>query len=233
MFFPVFNLNYIIFMIPAYLLTLIVQLYVNSSYRRWSQVRNWAGITGADAVDVLARHIHLSDLKIKGTGGKLSDHYDPRSNTLSLSQGVANSPSVVALAVAAHEMGHAQQDQEGYFPLKLRSAMVPMVNIGTTLGWVFIFIGLILRFSDLAWVGLIVFSAGALFSVATLPVELNASKRARLMLTESGLIHTEEEQKGINQVLNAAALTYVAAVATSVMQVLYFGSLVSGMGRRR
>lgn len=233
MFFPVFNINYLLYMLPAILLSLVIQFYVNTSYSKWSQVQNRAGLTGAQVAQRLADKMGMYDLKLKGTPGRLTDHYDPRKNVLSLSQDIAQRPTVASMAITAHEMGHAQQDKNEYFPMKLRSAMVPMVNIGTSLGWILILIGLLLEIGNLAWLGIFAFSAGALFSIATLPVELNASKRARKLLIDSGMITSDKEKKGVNQVLNAAALTYVAAIATSVMQLLYFGSLVGGMGRRR
>jgi len=152
---------------------------------------------------------------------------------LSMSQDVAQGTSIAAMAITAHELGHAQQDKQEYLPMRFRSAIVPIVNIGTTVGWIFILLGLMLQIGNLAWLGVFAFSAGAIFSIATLPVELNASKRARQLLLSNGLITSEEEQKGVNQVLNAAALTYVAAIATSVMQLFYFASLAGGMGRRR
>lgn len=221
------------FMLPAFLLSLIIQLYVNASYSRWSQIRNRTGVTGAQVAQRLAESMGMYDLKLQGTPGKLTDHYDPRNNVLGMSRDVAQGTSVAAMAITAHELGHAQQDQQNYSLMRLRSAMVPVVNIGTTVGWIFILIGLLLQIGDLAWLGLFAFSAGAIFSIATLPVELNASKRARALLKTNGLITSEEEQKGVNQVLNAAAMTYVAAIASSVLQLLYFGSMVGGIGRRR
>lgn len=232
-FMPVFDISYLLFMAPAMLLSLFAQLYVNSSYSRWSQVRNRSGLTGVQVAQRLADKMGLYNLKLKGTPGRLTDHYDPRGNELCLSRDIAEGASISAMAITAHELGHAQQDQEDYFPMKIRSALVPAVNIGTSVGWLMIFLGLILQISGLAWLGIIAFSAGAVFALATLPVELNASKRARQLLTASGLITTEEERKGVNQVLNAAAMTYVAAIATSVLQLLYFVSLIGGSGRRR
>ncbi len=232
-FLPTFNIGYLIYMLPALLLSLIIQLYVNASFSRWSQIQSYSGLTGAEVAQRLAERMGLYDLQLKGARGRLTDHYDPRSNVLSLSQDIAQGSSVAAMAITAHEMGHAQQDQEDYFPMKLRSAMVPVVNIGTTVGWLFILLGLILGFGNLAWLGVFAFSAGAIFSIATLPVELNASKRARQLLQSSGLITSEQEKRGVNQVLNAAALTYVAAIATSVMQLMYFASLAGGVNRRR
>jgi hypothetical protein len=163
--------------------------------------------------------------------GNLSDHYDPRTKVLRLSRGVYSSNSVAALAIAAHELGHAMQDKEAYFPLRLRGALVPAVNIGSYLGWIFIIIGLILNWTGLAWLGVMIFSAGAVFALATLPVEFNASARAKKLLVQAGLITSPEEQRGVNAVLNAAALTYVAALVTAILQLLYYVSLVGG--RRR
>jgi len=231
--FPIFDINYLFYMLPAILLGLIAQFYVNSRYSRWSQVQNRSGMTGAQVAQRLMERHGMYNLKLKGIRGQLTDHYDPRNNTLALSQDIAQRPSVAAMAIAAHELGHAQQDKDNYLPMRFRSALVPLVNIGTNVGWIFILFGLLLQISGLAWVGVIAFSAGVVFSIATLPVELNASRRARAMLKSSGMIVTQEEEKGVQQVLNAAALTYVAAIITSVMQLLYFVSLVGGRGRRR
>jgi hypothetical protein len=173
----------------------------------------------------------LYGVQIQGTPGEMTDHYDPRNKTVFLSQGVANSPSVAALAIAAHELGHAQQDAEGYFPLKFRGVLVPLVNIGSNLGWILIMIGLFLQLTQLAWIGILVFSGGALFALVTLPVEFDASARARRMLAESGIIQTDAEMRGVSNVLNAAALTYVAGLVTAVLQLLYYVSLVSGRSR--
>lgn len=233
MFLPVFNISYMIYMLPALILSLIAQFYVNSRYAHWSKVRNRAGLTGVQVAQRLSERLGMYDLKLKGVQGQLTDHYDPRNNVLSLSKDIAQGSTVASMAITAHELGHAQQDKENYLPMKIRSAMVPAVNIGTSLGWILILIGLLLNLGNLAWMGIFAFSAGAIFSIATLPVELNASKRAKNMLEQSGVIQSEEERKGVNQVLNAAALTYVAAIASSVMQLFYFASLAGGTGRRR
>jgi uncharacterized protein len=230
--FPFFyNFNYLIFMIPAFLLMLGAQWYVSSSYKRWSRVQARSGYTGSQVAQRLIQTAGLNNIRIEGVPGNMTDHYDPRSKTLRLSQGVANSPSVAALAIAAHELGHAMQDHEGYFPLRLRAAIVPAVNIGSYLGWIFILVGLFLNATNLAVLGLIFFSGGVLFAMATLPVELNASARARQLLASTGIIRGEDEQRGVNTVLNAAALTYIAALVTAVMQLLYYANLV--FGRRR
>jgi Zn-dependent membrane protease YugP len=227
------NSQYLMFMLPAFLLMLLAQWYVNSAYRKWSQVVARNRMTGAQAAQRLISSGGLYGVTIESIRGKLTDHYDPRSKTLCLSEGVYQSSSVAALAIAAHELGHAMQDQDGYFPLRLRAALVPAVNIGSYLGWILIFLGLILRMTDLSWLGVLVFSGGAIFALATIPVELNASARARVLLVNTGIISGADEQRGVNHVLNAAALTYVAGLVTAILQLLYFVSLISGTSRRR
>lgn len=226
-----FDPVYLIFMIPAFIIMGLTSWYVRSSYNKWGQVRATSGLTGAQAAQRLISTGNLYGVSVAGTPGELSDHYDPRNKTLFLSAGVANSPSVASVAIAAHELGHAMQDAEDYFPMQIRSFLVPVVNIGSNLGWILIMIGLFLRITELAWVGVIVFSGGALFALATLPVEFNASARAKELLYSTGIIQTESERQGVNQVLNAAALTYVAGLITAVLQLLYFVFLVGG--RRR
>jgi Zn-dependent membrane protease YugP len=225
--------TYILFMLPGLLLVMIAQLWVNSTYRRWSQVRSSYGLSGADAAQRLLGAGGLSGVSLGMTRGELTDHYDPRNRTLQLSAGVAQSASVASLAIAAHEIGHAMQDKERYTPLRFRSALVPAVQLGSWLGWILIIAGMILQSTQIAWLGVLVFSGGALFALATLPVELNASSRARALLTSSGMIYNEDERRGVNAVLNAAAFTYIAALATAIFQLLYFVSMVGGLGRRR
>lgn len=228
-----FDPRYMIFMLPAFLLMMAVQWYVNSAYQKWSRVPARSRMSGAQAAQRLIERGGLYDVRIEGVQGNLTDHYDPRTKVLRLSQGVYSNSSVAAQAIAAHELGHAMQDQDDYLPLRFRAAIVPMVNVGSYLGWIFIIIGLLLRLQPVAWIGVLVFSGGALFALATLPVELNASARAKRLLVESGLIVGEDEERGVNNVLNAAALTYVAALVTAVLQLLYYATLVLGMGRRR
>jgi len=237
-----FDPIYLIFMIPAFILMGITSWYVRHSYTKWSKVRASSGLTGAQAAQQLvSRAVYsgidgsadLRGVRVLGIGGNLTDHYNPQDKTLYLSPGVANVPSVAAVAIAAHELGHAMQDADGYIPLRFRSALVPMVNIGSNLGWILILAGLFLRLTNLAWLGVLFFAGGAVFALATLPVEFNASARAKAMLAQSGIIRTEEETRGVNAVLNAAALTYVAALITAVMQLLYYVFLVGGIGRRR
>ncbi|PKN94434.1 MAG: zinc metallopeptidase [Chloroflexi bacterium HGW-Chloroflexi-6] len=226
-----FDINYLIYMIPAFILMGLTSWYVKSAYNKWSKVRARSGLTGAQATQRLISAGGLYGVRVEGIAGDMTDHYDPRDKVLRLSQGVANVPSVAALAIAAHELGHAMQDEENYFPLRLRAALVPAVNIGSNLGWILILVGLFLGLTQLAWVGVIAFSAGTVFALATLPVEFDASARAKRLLADSGIISGQEEMNGVNNVLNAAALTYVAGLVTAVLQLLYYVSLVSGRSR--
>lgn len=229
---PFIDPNYLIFMLPAFILMMITSAYVKSAYSKWSKVQSSSRLTGAQAAQRLTSARGLYNVSIEAVRGNLTDHYDPRKKVLRLSEGVYQSSSVAAVAIAAHELGHAVQDQEGYYPLRLRAALVPAVNIGSYLGWILIIIGLLLNITDLAWLGVIIFSGGALFALATIPVELNASSRAKQLLLNAGVIYSQEEQNGVNKVLNAAALTYVAGLVTAVMQLLYYAFMVFGMGRR-
>jgi Zn-dependent membrane protease YugP len=226
-----FSPTYLMYMIPAFILMALTSWHVKSAYNKWSRVPAQSRLTGAQAAQRLITAGNLYGVQVQGTAGNLTDHYDPRNKTLYLSQGVASVASVASVAIAAHELGHAMQDAEDYFPLKFRAALVPIVNIGSNLGWILIMIGLFLRFTELAWLGVLVFAGGAVFALATLPVELNASARAKQLLVQTGIIQTEQEQRGVNTVLNAAALTYVAGLVTAILQLLYYVSLVSG--RRR
>lgn len=228
-----YNSSYLIFMLPAFIIMGLAQWYVSSSYSKWSRIPNKNGLTGAEVAKRLVERGGLSGVTVEQVQGNLSDHYDPRGKVLRLSAGVAQSASVAAAAIAAHELGHAMQDREDYFPLRLRAALVPAVNIGSFAGWILLMLGIFLQMTGLAWLGVAVFAGGAVFALATLPVELNASVRARELLTNAGIISDEQERSGVNTVLNAAALTYVAALFTAVLQLLYFASIVMGMGGRR
>lgn len=226
--------EYFLYMIPGLLLSLFAQTKVKSAYNKWSQVRNYHNLTGNETAEQLKPRVGLENVKVTRTQGTLTDHYDPRNDTLALSQGVADQASVSAMAITAHELGHALQDKEGYGPMRLRSAIVPLVSFGSNIGVVLVMIGVMLSLANLATVGVILFSTTALFSLVTLPVELDASKRACVMLDQTGLVTSEEERKGVKQVLDAAAWTYVAGLATSIMQLLYYISVAGrASGRRR
>jgi Zn-dependent membrane protease YugP len=228
-----FNSQYLLYMVPAILAMMAAQFYVRAAYRKWGNIPTSSGASGLDTVRRILTANGMEDIPIQQVPGQLTDHYDPRKKELRLSPSVYQGKSIASVAIAAHELGHAQQHQEGYFPLQLRSMLVPAVNIGSTLGWILIMVGLLLNLIGIAWLGVFAFSGGAIFALATLPVELNASSRAKKLLQSSGVIRTAQEQQGVNTVLNAAALTYVASLFTAVMQLLYWISIVSGGRRRR
>ncbi|MFV9507457.1 MAG: zinc metallopeptidase [Oscillochloridaceae bacterium umkhey_bin13] len=230
-----FDPTYFIFALPAMLFAMWAQFQVKSAYSKWSQVRNARDLNGMDVARILMQGENLSHVQVERIGGMLTDHYDPRGKVMRLSEGSAQ-PSVAAMAIVAHELGHAAQDQEGYFWLRARAGIVGIANIGSNLGTMLFFVGLMLGAmagSDLGYgiavFGVVLFSAAVAFTLVTLPVEFNASARAREMLMRNNLM-TAEEAKGVGAVLNAAALTYVAAAAQSIAQLLYFITL---LGRRR
>ena len=223
-----YDINYMLYMIPALILMGLTSWYVRASYSKWSKVAAQSGLTGAQAAQRLISAGGLYGVQIQGIAGEMTDNYDPRSKVLNLSQGVGNVASVAALAIAAHELGHAMQDAEGYLPLRFRSVLAPAVQIGSNLGWILVIVGLLIHFYQLSWLGIMVFALGAVFALITLPVEFDASARAKRLLTDSGIIVGEEERRGVNTVLNAAALTYVAALVTSLLQLLYYVNLVRG-----
>ena len=228
-----FNPQYLFFMAPAILVMLAAQWYVKSTYRKWDRVPTISRLTGEQITQKMILPGGLNGLNLRQVPGNLTDHYDPRKKLLSLSPAVYQGNSVASVAIAAHELGHAMQDKDHFFPLQLRSMLVPAINIGSPLVWILIMAGLLLNFINLAWLGVFAFSGGAIFALATLPVELNASARAKALLINSGIILSQEEASGVNNVLNAAALTYVASLFTAVMQLLYWVSIVSGRSRRR
>jgi Zn-dependent membrane protease YugP len=224
-------LLYLLISLPALLLGFWAQSKIRSAYAKYSQVRTTTGMTGAEVARQMLDRNGLTSVRIEQVSGSLSDHYDPSSKTLRLSQGVYSSPSVAAAGVAAHETGHAIQDATSYGPLKLRSFMVPSVQIGSWVGPIVFMVGLALSSTNIAWLGIILFSATALFSLITLPVELNASSRAKEWLANSGVIYSSE-MTGVNQVLDAAALTYVAGALQSLSTIFYYVMLLLGRSRR-
>lgn len=228
-----FDPTYLIFMAPALLLVWIAKMRVDGAYKKWGNVPNSLRLRGADVAQRLLQYAGLAGVQLESVAGQLTDHYDPQRNVLRLSQGVGFGTSVAALAITAHEIGHALQDRDGYAPLRFRSAIVPAVNIGSNLGWILILIGLILQITQLAWLGVFVFAGGALFALATLPVEFNASARAMTLLTDAGLLADPDERRGVKSVLDAAAMTYVAGLAAALAQLLYYVFLIGGIGRRR
>ena len=214
---------------PGLLLGLWAQHKVKSTYQEYSRVRTRLGKPASTVVADLLRRNGNYEVSVGRVAGELTDHYNPGIETLNLSDGVYGSDSVAALGIAAHEAGHAMQKQEGYTPLRLRTAIVPAVNICSSLSTPLFFLGLIMSWPPLTTIGIILFAASTVFALVTLPVEFNASNRAVNMLTDGGYI-THEEEHGVRKVLNAAALTYVAAAVTSLLSLL---RLVLIANRRR
>ncbi len=216
-----FDPLYFLLIAPAILLSIIAQVWVQSAYSKYRNVPNMRGFSGAEAAAYMLRAKGVMDVNIEMTNGFLSDHYDPRDKTLRLSPDVYQGRSIAAVGIACHEAGHALQHAYGYAPLKLRTALVPITMIGTNLAWPLLFIGFIFHAMSLIKLGVLFFSGAVLFQLVTLPVEFNASARALAAIRETGLL-TMEELSGAKQVLTAAALTYVAAAVTAIMQLLYF-----------
>ncbi len=225
-----FDPLYLILALPGLLLGLWAQARVKGTFNKYSKIRTTRGATGAEIARYLLDQQGLQDVQIEESQGFLSDHYDPRTRVLRLSPDVYRQPSVAAAGVAAHEMGHAMQHAIGYTPLKIRSAIVPAVQFGSSLAPILFIVGFLLNFTSLAWLGVMLFAAAVVFSLVTLPVELDASKRAKALLSGSGILSLQEAQ-GVDKVLNAAALTYVAAAVAAIGQLLYYVLLLTG-GRR-
>ena len=222
--------TYMLIVISA-LISLFAQFLVNSRFSKYSRVRSRSGMTGAQAAERILQSQGIYDVAIQRVSGKLTDHYDPRNKTLNLSDAVYASTSVAAVGVAAHECGHAIQHARGYAPLSFRSALVPVANIGSQLSWLFIILGIFFGGSHtLITIGILMFSAAVLFQLVTLPVEFNASGRALKLLSETGILQ-KDEVSDTRKVLSAAALTYVAAAATAVLQLLRLLRLFGGNDR--
>lgn len=226
-----FDPTYILIIIAA-IISLIAQWRVNSAFSKYSRVVSMSGMTGAQAARMILQSNGINDVSVQRISGKLTDHYNPSTKVLNLSESVYGSTSVAAIGVAAHECGHAIQHARGYFPLSLRTALVPVANIGSQLSWVFIIVGAILSFNQtLITIGIIMFSAAVLFQLVTLPVEFNASARALEQLESNGILYRDEVSQ-TRKVLSAAALTYVAAAATAILQLLRLIILFGRRGRR-
>lgn len=226
-----FDPLYLLFALPGLLLALWAQSRVSSAFNTYSRVRTMRGVTGAEVARSLLQANGIYDVTVEETNGFLSDHYDPRGKVLRLSPQVYRTPSVAAAGIAAHEMGHALQHAQGYVPLQVRSAIVPAVQFGSSLAPWIILAGFFLRLTPLAWLGVILFGASVVFSLVTLPVEIDASRRAKQLLVSQGVL-IGDEVKGVNKVLDAAALTYVAAAVSAIGTLLYYVLLLTGMGRR-
>jgi uncharacterized protein len=217
----VFDPLYFVLIIPGVLLSLWAQSKVRGTFQRYSQVPNDAHLTGAQTGRAILDNEQLQNVPIEAVPGALTDHYDPRRRVLRLSEPVYGTPTVAAMAVAAHEAGHAIQHKVGYTPLKFRTAIVPIASIGSQLGFLLLFLGIVIGVSGLSWAGVALFAASTIFALVTLPVEFDASKRAKRHLAAMGLTGTRDAA-AVDKVLDAAAWTYVAAFLTSVLQLLYF-----------
>ena len=243
---------------PFYLLLMLVtlvisggaQLYVTSTYKKWSNVRNGLGMTGMQVGQAIVDRTPLGDfvnapqaiqaggqvggngstIRFQRVGGQLSDHYDPRTHAVSLSDGVANQPSVAAMAIVAHELGHAQQHEHSSFLIKMRNVLVPAIRFSPQIAYFMIFLGFIFRSSGLIYLGALFYGVMVLFTLITLPVEIDASRRALALLREANLVQAEQDAAGTRQMLTAAAMTYVAAAVTAVLTLLYYLSMAN---RRR
>lgn len=224
-----YDLTYLIYLAPVMLLSLIAQMLVSSSFKKYSKINSQRGLTGREAARMILDQNGLRDVQIQQIQGNLTDHFDPRSNVIRLSEPVYNSASIAAVGIAAHEAGHAVQHKTGYVFIKLRMAIIPVCNLGSSLAPILIIVGLLMNSLQLYYAGIIAFGAVAFFQLVTLPVEFNASRRAVAIL-ESNRTLSADELKGARKVLSAAALTYVAALLTSVMQIFYF---ISRTNRRR
>lgn len=228
--------QYFLWMLPAIIISIIAQAKVKSTYSKYSKVINRMGITGAEAARRVLSAGGVTNVQVVAVGGNLTDHFDPTSNTIRLSEGVYDKATVAAVGIAAHEAGHALQHAEGYAPNKLRSVLVPITNIGSRLGWILIIIGFALSgvgyyyYSTpstydspvgdlLVTVGIILYSTSLLFTLVTLPVEFNASKRALKIIESTGMLYGEEYE-GAKKTLTAAAMTYIAAAVTALLQLL-------------
>ncbi|MEA4920580.1 MAG: zinc metallopeptidase [Clostridiaceae bacterium] len=221
---------YIILVLPAIIFAMIAQGRVTSAFNRYSKERTRKGITGADAARAVLQANGVSDVRIEMVAGNLTDHYDPRTNVIRLSENVYNADTVAAVGVAAHEAGHAVQYAYGYVPIKIRSAIIPVSQIGSTLAMPMIFIGIILNAFSLIKIGIVFFAAAVVFQLITLPVEFNASNRAIDAIASTGILY-EDELPGAQKTLSAAALTYVAALLVSLAQFIRL-LLIFGGGRR-
>lgn len=222
-----YNWSYLMYMLPCIIFTMIVQGAMSSTFKKYSGIPNSRRMTGVQAAEYVLRHNGVTGVRIEHIAGNLTDHFDPRTNVIRLSDAVYNQTSIAAVGVACHEAGHAVQHAQNYLPNKIRSLILPAANIGTKLSWFFIIAGLVASvLQPLLYVGIILFSASVLFTVATLPVEFNASSRALKCIRETGMLD-ESEYTGAKRTLQAAAMTYVAAAATSVMQLLRLISLAN------
>jgi Zn-dependent membrane protease YugP len=217
----IFDPLYLVLLAPAFIFSLFASFWVKSAFRKYSKVGTASGLSGAQAAARILQTGGIHDVQIEATRGFLSDHYDPSKRVLRLSPEVYQGRSVSSIGVAAHEAGHALQHASGYVPLRLRTAIVPLASIGSNLAWFLLIGGILLGLAGLIKVGIVLFSAVVAFQVVTLPVEINASRRALAAISSSGILMADE-RAGARRVLTAAAMTYVAAAATAILTLIYF-----------
>ncbi|MCH5198069.1 MAG: zinc metallopeptidase [Oscillospiraceae bacterium] len=222
---------YVILVIPALILSLVAQFKVKRAYSSLSEIYSKSGYSGASAAGAVLRYYGITDVRIEQVSGTLTDHYSPSSKVIRLSEGVYSSTSIAAIGIACHEAGHAAQHANGYVPIKIRNAILPVCKIGSYAGIPLAVLGLVLSFEPLVGIGLLLYSFIMLFQLATLPVELDASRRALQVIEETGLLSSNDEYKGAKKVLTCAAMTYVAALAVSLANLLRF--IIMFTGRRR
>lgn len=220
----------IIIMLVSLVISFAAQINVKSTFSKYNNISSYRGLTAQDAVGYVLRINDCPNVPVYHVSGNLTDHYSPKENVIRLSDSTYMSNSIAAIGVAAHEAGHAVQYNDNYFPIKIRSAIIPLCNIGSSLSWIVIVLGLAFSAPIICYIGVILFSFAVLFQLITLPVEFNASKRAIRSLSETGIL-TDEELKGARKVLTAAALTYVAALATSILQLLRLLSIARRSNR--
>lgn len=218
---------YLVILAVGALLSLGAQAWVKSKVNKWSDVGTSRGLSGREIALAILRAEGITNVEVEETHGFLSDHYDPSKKVLRLSPDIYGGRSIAAAGIAAHEVGHAIQDKRGYWPMFIRQKMVPVANIGTNLGLILVLAGLFIGITGLAWAGVLLFGGFVAFTLITLPVEFNASSRAKEALVTNNII-TRQEAEGVGEVLTAAAATYVAAAATAILQLLYWISLVAG-----
>ena len=226
-----YDYTYWMMLLPVLLVTLYAQARVSSNFNKYSRIANRRRLTGAQAAEAVLRQHGIYDVRIERVAGNLTDHYDPRTNVIRLSQSVYDSPTIAAVGVAAHEAGHAVQYAVGYGPIRLRSALIPVTQIGSQFGIVLLILGIVMSFEPLFLAGIVLFGATTVFQLVTLPVEYNASHRA-IETIEGAHLLDEDELIGAKKVLSAAALTYVAALLTSLVQLLRFILLFAGRSDR-
>ena len=214
-----YDYYYLILVVPALILSVIAQISVKGTYKRMSKIRNSGNITGAAAAARVLSYYGINNVRIEPINGELTDHYDPRTNVIRLSSKVFSGSSIAAVGIACHEAGHAAQHAQNYSPIKVRNAILPFANIGSSAGIWLAVIGYFLNFGILVDIGIILFAAVVLFQLVTLPIEFNASARAMEVIDETGML-SFDEQKGTRKVLTAAAMTYVAALIVSIMSLL-------------